>query len=472
MGNRMKRRFVALLLAVTDLIILYGGYVLAFLIIFGQDIPERNWDAFVLLAPWLGLAALIIFNFFDLYANSNRRSYDNFLYSILLSIGLLLIVMVAVSFWIRGFAMPRSVILLGSFIVTILMVLIRSFIWYVQLKLNGKKRVLIVASTMEHGKRMSEKVFEHVKGWFEIRAVVTADKKELIAEHIPHIDVVLITPELTGEQKAEIMSYSSQYMKEVLLVPELYELFLMGAEAQQIDDMLVFSVMPPSLSSGELFIKRLLDIVISVIILIITSPIMLLLLILIPLTSKGNPIYSQVRIGKNGKPYMIYKFRTMVHNAEQHTGPVLAADKDPRITRIGRFIRPLRLDELPQLFNVLKGDMSLVGPRPERPHFMKQYQKEHPDYLYRIAVKPGITGLAQVKAKYSTTAEEKLRYDLMYIRNYTLLLDIKLLFQTLIVVLRGVQAKGVKRQEKAHRTFTKIIQESDQYLSKHNHISH
>ena len=171
---------------------------------------------------------------------------------------------------------------------------------------------------------------------------------------------------------------------------------------------------------------------------------MLLLLILIPLTSKGNPIYSQVRIGKNGKPYMIYKFRTMVHDAERHTGPVLAADKNHGLLGLAGSFGPW-LDELPQLFNVLKGDMSLVGPRPERPHFMKQYQKEHPDYLYRIAVKPGITGLAQVKAKYSTTAEEKLRYDLMYIRNYTLLLDIKLLFQTLIVVLRGVQAKGVKQ---------------------------
>jgi exopolysaccharide biosynthesis polyprenyl glycosylphosphotransferase len=472
MGTRVKRRFVGLLLAVADLVVLYGGYLLAFLILFGRDIPDRNWDAFVLLAPWMGLAALIIFNFFDLYANSNRRSYDNFLYSILLSSGLLLIVMVAVSFWVRGFAMPRSVILLGSLIVTALILLVRSIVWYMQLKMNGKKKVLIVTSSMEHGKKVTEKVFEHVKGWFEIRAVVTADKKEMIAEHIAQIDVVLITPELTGEQKAEIMSYSSRYMKEVLLVPELYELFLMGAEAQQIDDMLVFSVLPPNLSSGELLVKRIMDVVISAILLLILSPLLLGLLILIPLTSKGGPIYSQVRIGKDGKPYLIYKFRTMVKDAEKKTGPVLASDEDPRITPLGRWLRPLRIDELPQLVNVLKGDMSLVGPRPERPHFIKKYKENHPDYLYRVAVKPGITGLAQVKAKYSTTAEEKLRYDLMYIRNYTLLLDVKLLFQTLIVVLRGTQAKGISKAEQPESNLSKLHPKAEQLASNHNHLSH
>jgi len=473
MGTRVKRRFVGLLLAVADLIVLYGGYLIAFLILFGRDIPQRNWDAFMLLAPWLGLAAIIIFNFFDLYANTNRRSYDNFLYSILLSSGLLLIVMVAVSFWVRGFAMPRSVILLGTVIVTLLILLVRSIVWYMQFKMNGKKRVLIVTSSMENGKKVMEKVFEHVKGWFEIRAVVTADKKEMIAEHIAQIDVVLITPELTGEQKAEIMSYSSRYMKEVLLVPELYELFLMGAEAQQIDDMLVFSVLPPNLSSGELLIKRVMDIVISAILLLVLSPLMLALLILIPLTSKGSPIYLQVRIGKDGKPYTIYKFRTMVKDAEEMTGPVLASEDDPRITRLGRWLRPLRIDELPQLYNVLKGDMSLVGPRPERPHFMKRYKNEYPDYLYRVAVKPGITGLAQVKAKYSTTAEEKLRYDLMYIRNYTLLLDVKLLFQTLIVVLRGAQAKGVsKTNHHQDANLTRIHHENEKLASNHNHLTH
>jgi len=161
----------------------------------------------------------------------------------------------------------------------------------------------------------------------------------------------------------------------------------------------------------------------------------------------------------------------MIKNAEKHTGPVLAKEKDPRITSLGRIIRPLRIDELPQLVNVLKGDMSLVGPRPERPHFMKKYKENHPDYLYRVAVKPGITGLAQVKAKYSTTAEEKLRYDLMYIRNYTLLLDIKLLFQTIIVVLHGVQAKGVSEEKAGTKKAKAIVEDMNKYTANTNHFT-
>jgi lipopolysaccharide/colanic/teichoic acid biosynthesis glycosyltransferase len=137
----------------------------------------------------------------------------------------------------------------------------------------------------------------------------------------------------------------------------------------------------------------------------------------------------------------------MVNDAEKKTGPVLAADKDPRITPIGHFIRATRIDELPQLINVLKGDMSLVGPRPEREFFIRQFEKDMPNYKYRMTVKPGITGLAQVMANYSTTVEDKLRFDLMYIRNYSFANDIKILLQTIRVVLQREQAKGVQDQK-------------------------
>ena len=145
----------------------------------------------------------------------------------------------------------------------------------------------------------------------------------------------------------------------------------------------------------------------------------------------------------NGKPFMGFKFRTMVDNAEGKTGPVLAAERDQRITKLGGLLRSTRLDELPQLINVLKGDMSLVGPRPEREYFIKQFEQQIPHYIYRMTVKPGLTGLAQVKGKYTTSSSDKLRYDLMYIKNYSLLLDLKILFQTILVVLEREQSKGV-----------------------------
>jgi lipopolysaccharide/colanic/teichoic acid biosynthesis glycosyltransferase len=159
--------------------------------------------------------------------------------------------------------------------------------------------------------------------------------------------------------------------------------------------------------------------------------------LIIRLTSRGPVLYRQVRIGRGGAPFQVLKFRTMVDNAERHSGPVLARERDPRVTEFGRVLRALRIDELPQIFNVIRGEMSLVGPRPERPYFVAHFQETLPAYELRHAVKPGITGLAQVMGRYRTTAESKLNFDLLYIYNYSLLLDVKILLQTVRVVLQG-----------------------------------
>jgi lipopolysaccharide/colanic/teichoic acid biosynthesis glycosyltransferase len=148
-------------------------------------------------------------------------------------------------------------------------------------------------------------------------------------------------------------------------------------------------------------------------------------------------------VGRNGVEFTLYKFRTMVADAERHTGPVLATANDPRITKIGAFLRATRLDEFPQLFNVLRGEMSLVGPRPERPHFVQQFCEQIPGYEFRLAAKPGVTGLAQVFGSYSTSPARKLSFDLRYITKYSLLMDIRILLRTIAVLLRREQAEGI-----------------------------
>jgi exopolysaccharide biosynthesis polyprenyl glycosylphosphotransferase len=185
------------------------------------------------------------------------------------------------------------------------------------------------------------------------------------------------------------------------------------------------------------------DIVGSVVLLTLFAPVMVATAILVRLTSPGKALFAQRRVGRDGCQFSIYKFRTMVADAERHTGPVLATANDPRITNIGAFLRATRLDEFPQLFNVLRGEMSLVGPRPERPHFVQQFREQIPGYEFRLAVKPGVTGLAQVSGRYSTTAERKLRFDLTYITKYSLLVDIRLLLSTIAVLLRREQAEGI-----------------------------
>jgi len=153
------------------------------------------------------------------------------------------------------------------------------------------------------------------------------------------------------------------------------------------------------------------------------------------LTSPGPILYCQQRVGRGGKKFTLYKLRTMVDGAEQETGPVLAGREDERVTWVGRFLRKTRIDEIPQLFNVLDGTMSLVGPRPERPEFVGEFLRTIPGYAERLQVKPGLTGLAQVDGEYHTTPEYKLKYDLAYIYNYSLWLDMRIMAETVKVIL-------------------------------------
>ncbi len=190
----------------------------------------------------------------------------------------------------------------------------------------------------------------------------------------------------------------------------------------------------------ERFLKRTFDIIASIVLLIFSLPLWLLTVLVI-LVDTGRPVfYTQRRVGERGREFSILKFRTMVPNAEADSGPALAVPSDPRITRSGRFLRAMRIDELPQLINVLRGQMSLVGPRPERPEFVSEFERRTPLYVRRLNVKPGVTGWAQVQLRYDATQvapELKLQMDMYYIENMSLLMDLKILFMTMFVVLRG-----------------------------------
>ena len=190
--------------------------------------------------------------------------------------------------------------------------------------------------------------------------------------------------------------------------------------------------------------KRLFDIIFASMVLVVVSPLFLIFSVLIRLDSPGAIFFSQVRLGKSGKPFRIFKFRTMRKNAELETGPVWAREDDPRITRLGRFLRKTHLDELPQLINILSGDMSLIGPRPERPEFAQKINQEVPRFVSRLNVKPGLTGLAQVKYPYGDSirdAARKLRYDVLYIKRMCWMLDFQIILWTFNRVLTGEGAR-------------------------------
>ncbi|MGE5683200.1 MAG: sugar transferase [Bacillota bacterium] len=226
----------------------------------------------------------------------------------------------------------------------------------------------------------------------------------------------------------------------IKILADLYELISGQARTSQIYGFPLIDIMPQLMPEWEKKMKRLMDIIVSLIILIVSFPVTFVISILIKLDSKGTILYKQSRVGLNGKEFNVYKFRSMRSDAEKLTGPVWSQKNDPRITRVGRFIRKVRIDEIPQMINVLKGEMSLVGPRPERPYFVEKLSQEIPLYKKRLKVRPGVTGWAQVKHKYDENIEDvktKLRYDLFYIENMSLRMDFKILFRTVFVVLFG-----------------------------------
>ena len=182
--------------------------------------------------------------------------------------------------------------------------------------------------------------------------------------------------------------------------------------------------------------KRIFDVIISIIVIIITSPIMILIAIAIKIDSKGPVIYKQKRITKDGKEFTMYKFRTMIDNAEKETGPILAKKKDERITKVGKILRRTRLDELTQFFNVIKGDMSIVGPRPERKELIEKIIKELPEYRIREQVKAGITCIAHIEGDYYTEPKVRLEYDKMYMKDWGIKKDIKIIFKTILKVIK------------------------------------
>jgi len=224
------------------------------------------------------------------------------------------------------------------------------------------------------------------------------------------------------------------------IVPDLYDAISGLARTNQIYGFPLIEIVPEIMKPWEKVVKRLMDIVVSLLVLVVGLPLWILIAILIKIDSPGPVIYKQERVGKDGKIFTLYKFRSMFKDAEKMTGPVWATKDDPRVTRVGRILRKLHLDEIPQFINVLKGDMSLIGPRPERPVFVEKLSKEIPLYRRRLRVKPGITGWAQIKYKYDESIEDvkvKLKYDLFYIENMSLRMDLKIIAYTILHVLSG-----------------------------------
>jgi exopolysaccharide biosynthesis polyprenyl glycosylphosphotransferase len=230
----------------------------------------------------------------------------------------------------------------------------------------------------------------------------------------------------------ETIKVANRYVVNVRLIPDLFQLLTLKANIQDLDGFPVISIDDVALRGGKSAVKRVIDIIVSAVGLLILSPVFLLVAVLIKLTSRGPVFYRQERMGLDGRCFRMIKFRTMVRDAEVESGPVMSRPGDPRMTKVGRLLRKLSIDEFPQLINVLKGEMSLIGPRPERPEFVKQFAGQIPNYMLRHKVKCGITGWAQVHGlRQDTPIDKRIEYDFYYMQNWSLGLDLKIIWMTL-----------------------------------------
>lgn len=267
------------------------------------------------------------------------------------------------------------------------------------------------------------------------------EKLERIQEEILKYDAVIIN-DVSAQDRNDILKFCYREGVRSYVVPKISDIILGGAEDITLFDTPLLLVKGRGLTIGQRFIKRMMDIAFCLIALIPGLPVMLIIALAIKMDDHGPIFYRQERVTRNGEKFEILKFRSMVVDAEKEGIPIPATDGDPRITKVGKVIRATRLDELPQILNILKGDMSIVGPRPERVEHVEMYMEEIPEFIYRYKVKGGLTGYAQIYGKYNTNAYDKLRLDLIYIENYSIVLDIKLILMTLRIMLKPESTEG------------------------------
>lgn len=288
-------------------------------------------------------------------------------------------------------------------------------------------------------------LFEKVKtrkDRYRIRRSINVDKDfEIAIDTISRYDAVFLC-DIHSPLRNQLLKYCYAKGIRTYITPKISDIIIRSSENMHIFDTPLLLSRNDGLKFEEKILKRLLDVVVSVLALVITSPVFLITAIAIKIYDKGPVFFRQERCTINSKVFSIHKFRSMIVDAEKDGEVIPATEDDERITPVGRFIRATRIDELPQFIDILVGDMSVVGPRPERVEHVNQYTEDIPEFSYRLKVKGGLTGYAQIYGKYNTTAYDKLKLDLMYIQNYSILLDIKLIMMTAKIVFMKESTEG------------------------------
>jgi len=403
-----------------NIILLNIAFILSFLIRYGPKFSQTdNFTSYKDSVFFLTFIYMSAFAFVHIFKN-RFASFWELLRKIFLGLffGTLLSIAFIYIFRVKWGSFPSTIFII-SFIVSLFLFFIVDAL-ILRFTNRIKKKVVIVGEE-EVTNILTRNSFVEVK---------SVDKIEELLQY-DDIDEIVISKIIPEHAQLNLLIYLLLKLKvNVVFSPTIYS-ELISANIMGNNSVRFLSTFIGRRSDAEEFLIRAVDVVGSALSLILLSPLMAVVAVLIKLTSSGPVLYKQVRIAKDGESFNLYKFKTMLNDAEKHTGPVLAVKNDPRVTKIGRFLRATRVDEIPQLFNVIRGQMSLVGPRPERPHFVNSHQALRE---IRLAVKPGLTGLAQIRNSYDLKPQHKIKYDYLYIQKRFLLLNFYIIAKTFPVV--------------------------------------
>ena len=455
-----RGRFIAFSV-ITDIVLVNAGYVLAFLIRFGGRLPLFNFEAYLILAPVLTLLFIGAAWVYGLYDPERSDTAWALARNALAAVTLGTLLTAAIAFFgsTRTSSFARSTVVIAWVLEVVLLGGWR--LAFMQLgRVNWPEQRVLIIGTDPASVELAHKVAQRSRwGWMVIGLIDecveprharpasldgfpilgSVDEVAEIAHQHRANRVIIVSP-IALREFVEMLVLGNELNVRLDVVPDLYEIFIGRVDAI-IGDVPLMEISRTTVPRYYALAKRLVDVAISLLALLISSPVLLASFVAIA-AEDGFPVFfSQERVGRHMKVFHVHKLRTMVKNAEESTGPVIADEKDPRVTSVGRFLRKFRIDEFPQLVNIIKGDMSFVGPRPERPYFVEQFLAQVPGYRERYKLKPGLTGLAQVSGSYATTAERKLKYDLIYLYHQTPAMDIQIVTETLRVVLTGRGAR-------------------------------
>lgn len=395
----------------------------------------------------------IVFKAFGLYRPRRISSKIAEGMNIATATSIAIVILVTLTFFVRQYEFSRLTFLYFwincVIFLSIERILFRELLRFIRKRGYNLRHALIVG-TGSLGQDVTDKVHGHPELGIKIRGFLSEDNSQIgnelkgfkvldTFENIrsvvmnQKIDMVLITLPLNAHEKLkDILNDIGDEMVSIMLIPDLLELATLRGGIGEFEGMPVISLRDTPLYGWNIVVKRVTDFVLSITILLAVSPLMLVISFLVKVTSRGPVFYSQERMGLDGKIFSMLKFRTMEIQAEKETGPVWAAKNDSRRTSIGTFLRKTSMDELPQFFNVLKGDMSIVGPRPEREFFIQQFRDKVPKYMLRHKMKAGITGWAQISGwRGNTSLEKRIECDLYYIENWSLRLDLAIMWLTI-----------------------------------------